>query len=607
MKKENGKKIRKNKWEGEKKRKVIIISGVIVFVQVMLSAIIGIIRGEPLGSNEIFSNEFLNVCHTLMGASMSVVFLGISMLNMLTDNSEKVYWMNDSERLMKSRPDFISWCRIGYVSLGLQLISYIAVIIYDSPAFYVAFSMFFIDGLISVIRLFHMSTEVFSNRDRVMKDLKDIYDQSSIEKQYEYYVRTIANFGDAIKNGDTERATDDLKFLIENTLKEDEKKDKRKKEFFKMLKNVNDSELLLFEPVLERVWVNKKDEFYKIIIEMIGSKERIWLGDKVADVLLDDIEQQLEECDKKYEEQEKELLSDNQNDYEENPWELDEDLNGIAESIYNNEKGKSGFYFTDYFFKLKDLLIRSHRIDYAEKLINILQKSKMPEFIYKNPEEENGKIYLDIRTYSKLTLCIHDEYGYYYDYSFLKENEKNDLFSLLFPILKKYWTELEKGKIPDYFKRFLQGKLREELNRYEGEIDYYEDFLQDDVGEDQDETNKRMENAEKRLEECKNTVKEDLNILFKCSEESDYKGIVDEYTYLIEVSDYMDTNGNLIKEMRSFRNTYEFSEITSESMSSKDNKKSQDFIIKEWLKNYCEEQKKYYLEQLKKKAESASN
>ena len=189
----------------------------------------------------------------------------------------------------------------------------------------------------------------------------------------------------------------------------------------------------------------------------------------------------------------------------------------------------------------------------------------------------------------------------------MKENEKNDLFSLLFPILKKYWTELEKGKIPDYFKRFLQGKLREELNRYEGEIDYYEDFLQDDVGEDQDETNKIMENAEKRLEECKNTVKEDLNILFKCSEESDYKGIVDEYTYLIEVSDYMGTNGNLIKEMRSFRNTYEFSEITSESMSSKDNKKSQDFIIKEWLKNYCEDQKKYYLEQLKKKAESTSN
>ncbi len=425
------------------------------------------------------------------------------------------------------------------------------------------------------------------------------YETESVDKKYEYYVRTIANFADALKNGDTDCAVDDLRFLIDCALQKDEKIDKRKKEFFKVLKNVNESDQLLFEPIFERVIFEKKDEVYRLAVEMLGSKEKIWLGDKVADLLLDDLECQLDKCDIKYREiksseckAEKKLNNCGEiDDYVA----LYDKLDCEAEIIYNNEKmGSSGYSFTDYFFKLKDLFICSHRVDYAKKLINILQNSRMPIFRYENPEEENGKTVMDYREYSKLTLCIYDEYGKYYDYSILSDNEKAELFSILFPIVKEYWSFFENKDIPDYFKKSLQGKIREELNRFEEEYENYEDREQDPDYEGQ---------CEKKKDKCLKDIKRALNILFKSSEESEYEDIVEDYSYLIVKSGYMGEKvGKLLTDMRGYRSSYEFPEM----MNMWGKRKSKDEKINEWLVNYAESQKNHYYELLKKRAENTT-
>ncbi len=595
MKRNREERMQKRKNAGKDKIVVFAFIGIVI-IELILSLLVGVFWNEPLEKN-----EYMDVFHTLMGASMSVVFLGISMLNMLTDNSEKIYWVNDSERLMKKRPDFIALCRIGYISLGLQLISYIAVIIFGLPSLYAAFTMFFIDGLVSVIWIFTISTEAFSNKEKIKDKMKKEYNVADPDKQYEYYVRTIANFGDALKNGDTDNAYDNLTFLIENTLREDEKAEKRKKEFFKALKNVNDSEQLLFEPVFERVISANNDEICRISLEMLKpDTEKIWLGDKVADLLLEDIENKLKACDKKYEElplrkkeielQEKEGLKPSDESLV-----IGEELQKNALDIYTEKDegtaGSSEYAFTEYFFKLKDLFLRMHRIDYAEKLIKILNNSKMPDFTDSDVAEESGKTIQVNRKYSKLTLCIHNEYGDYYDYSALSEKEKSEFFSILFPIVKKSWDFFENQEIPDYFRKSLQEKTREELNGLEQGYDHYDDLNKCDDREDAE-----IKKHESHIDECKENIRKALNILFKSSEESEYKGIVDDYLYLIEISGYMGENGKLIEEM----GKYKFSYTNTRSLEEKENKKkSQDVKIQEWLKKYCENQKEYYSELIK--------
>ena len=609
----------------EKRDKIVIgvVSFAIMIFELIPCIIIGILKKDTMGGlfPDTQNNPFLDACHQLMAASMSVVFLGISMLNMLTDNKEKIYWRNDSERLMKKRPDFIAWCRIGYAALGLQLVSYLFVIITDAFMSYIAFAIFFVDGLFSIIWLFRMSTAVFSNKEKIQNDMKDVEYSKADEKEKDYYyIRTACNFGEALDNGDADTAADDLIFLFEYCYESDDKKyqEKRERTLIRILDAANYSQKqLLFEAVLERVLEDKSDSFMSIIKQMFkNSKLNVWLGNGVADRFLRDIKSQLEDCDKKYElllgyKQEQELLK--------NYFEIEEKLRDkklspeirkqmtgekeeienklsllgqendiIKDNIYNDQKGSSGYSFTEYFFSLKDYFLRQEKINYVEKLINLLSDSKMPDFLHFDSEEENGMI-KGYRYYSKLTLCIQNAYGEYYDYSFLNDKERKEYFSIIYPIIKKSWTFFINKDIPSYLKNPLKDKVKEELKRIEKDCEHWDSNIE----ESRDDQERAK--YEKKIDDIKPDIRTALNVLFNCLEESEYERIADEYSYLIRVSDFLGEYGELIDELWKNKTAYECSLLKMDCSG----KVLKEPRTKKWLKNYYAGECKYYSDLLK--------
>ncbi len=181
-----------------KRNRVLFIIVGLVMIGLFVTLVFSSFNGKTLSDSEL---GFLSM-------SYQVIFLTTSLLSLLSDKSETIYWERFTEYVMVTPKiiNFIGLSVIGYLSLVVQTICYF----HPSwrEAFYISFSI----GIVIIIILWWKMSSIFFRRDYYKKRLE----KKTPEKSNILVLRELTYA--AIENHNYRALGENLDYLIEKSI-----------------------------------------------------------------------------------------------------------------------------------------------------------------------------------------------------------------------------------------------------------------------------------------------------------------------------------------------------------------------------------------------------
>ena len=231
--------------------------------------------------------------HQILPASLSVVFLSTSMISILTDKSERIYWEYYSESLIKQIPGFVFSSSFGFVSSILQVIFYIlflnrVLVSFSQMGFFISF----INGLIAIIFLFYLGTGVYFRRSSLLKHMRDRFENTEPKGELSMYLGTAGAFSRDISEGRERTAKENLLFLIDyfEKVSQSISREERSKIIRQMtvhLRNAYESDGALFATTIDECFSKIPEEKYNLLMYTLYWYKNVTVSGYVKETLFE--------------------------------------------------------------------------------------------------------------------------------------------------------------------------------------------------------------------------------------------------------------------------------------------------------------------------------